>query len=328
MLTPEYIGKIINLELGEKELKENLIALTPEKIDVDTVHNFIETIRKTCIDGIPQIDGNNFIDCSGTGGSGISRYNTSTAVAFVLAAAGLPVTKFGNRAVSSSSGSFDILEALGFSANVPAAEMGNLLEETNLIFLFAPQVYPSLAKLAPVRKKLGVKTIFNYIGPLMNPFNPNYRLMGISDSTMQRIVAEYLSKHVQPKKALVVRAQNNLDELCHYSPITLMEIVAGAKTETTYDASTLSDKKNTDGSPALKPEEGAKALVKLFEGQDKSSDYYELVCLNAGAGLYAAEHAGSIEEGRLQAQELLANGSTMKKLDQLRRAYARIKCAC
>ncbi|MBX9879991.1 MAG: anthranilate phosphoribosyltransferase [Candidatus Obscuribacterales bacterium] len=328
MLTPEYIGKIINLELPEEELKENLIALTPEKLDVDTVHNFIETIRATCIEGIQQIDGNSFIDCSGTGGSGISRYNTSTAVAFVLSTAGLTVTKFGNHAVSSSSGSFDILEALGFSSNIPIAEIGNLIEETNLIFLFAPQAYPSLAKLAPLRKKLGIKTIFNYIGPLLNPFKPNYRLMGISDSTMQHIVSEYLSKHVQPKKALVVRAENNLDELCHYSPITLMEVVGGAKTETTYDASTLSNKKEADSSEALKPEEGAKALVKLFEGSDKSSDYYELVCLNAGAGLYAAERAGSIEEGRLQAQELLSNGLVMKKLDQLRRAYARINCTC
>ncbi len=328
MLTRKDIAKLINLELPEQELKESLIALTPERLDVNTVHDFIETIQSTCIDGIPQFGDNSFIDCSGTGGSGISRYNTSTAVAFVLATAGLTVTKFGNRAVSSSSGSFDILEALGFSSNIPTNEIGNLLEETQLVFLFAPQAYPALAKLAPLRKQLGIKTIFNYIGPLLNPFKPNYRLMGISDSTMQHIVAEYLSKHIHPKKALVVRAENNLDELCHYSPITLMEIVAGAKTETTYDASKLSNKSAADNSSALQPEEGAKALVKLFEGSDKTSDYYELVCLNAGAGLYAAERAGSIEEGRLQAQELLVTGSVMKKLEQLRRAYARIKCAC
>lgn len=329
MLTPEYIHKMIHLELPEAELKENLLALTPDKIDMPTFKTFVDTISATCIEGIPMRAANRFIDCSGTGGSGISRYNTSTAVAFVLAAAGLTVTKFGNRAVSSASGSFDLLEALGFSNTVPVAEIDNLLEETNLIFFFAPQAYPSLAQLAGIRKSLGVKTIFNYIGPLLNPFKPAYRLMGISNSTMQRIVADYLSNHVQPKKALIVRAENNLDELTPYSPITLIEVFGNKTNETVYDTTKSSKKKTTVEKPALTSTEGATALVKLFEGKDTNSDYYELVSLNAGAGLYTAQRAGSIEEGRQRAKELLKSGSVLKKLEQLRRAYARFnKCAC
>lgn len=329
MLSPEYIGKMINVELEEKELKESLVALTPDKIDVPMLKAFVDTIHSTCIEGIPQLNGNDFIDCSGTGGSGISRYNTSTTVAFVLAAAGLTVTKFGNRAVSSASGSFDLLESLGFSAFVPISEVSNLLEETNLVFLFAPQAYPGLGKLAGIRKELGIKTIFNYIGPLLNPFKPKYRLMGISNAQMQQIVADYLRAHVQPRKALIVRSENNLDELSPYSPITLMEVLGNRTSQTIYNASAVHKTQTPDKSSALTPEAGAKALVKLFEGKDKSSEYYELVCLNAGAGLYAANRVGSIEEGRLQVQELLKTGSVMKKLDQLRRAYARInKCAC
>jgi anthranilate phosphoribosyltransferase len=329
MLSPEYICKMINLELDEKELKESLLALTPEKIDVPTLKTFVETIGSTCIEGIPQLDTNDFIDCSGTGGSGISRYNTSTAVAFVLAATGLTVTKFGNRAVSSASGSFDLLESLGFSAAIPVSEISNLLEETNLVFLFAPQAYPSLAKLAGIRKQLGVKTIFNYIGPLLNPFKPAYRLMGISNSQMQQVVADYLRMHVKPQKALIVRSENNLDELSPYSPISLMEVLGDKTTETIYDASAINKAQAPDNTSALTPNAGAKALVKLFEGSDKSSEYYELVCLNAGAGLYAANRVGSIEEGRLQVKELLKTGLVMDKLEELRRAYARInKCAC
>jgi len=328
MLTPEYIHKLINLELPEAEVKESLIALTPDKIDLLTFKTFVETIGATCIEGIPNISDNTFIDCSGTGGSGVSHYNTSTAVGFVLAASGITVTKFGNRAISSKSGSFDLLEALGFSASVPIGEIDNLLQETNLIFLFAPQAYPGLAKLAPIRNALGVKTILNYLGPLLNPFKPRYRLMGVSNSYMQRLIAEYLSIHVQPKKALIVRSENNLDELSPYSAISLMEIVAGKTNETLYRTNTI-NKKAPDQIAPLNPEAGAKALVKLFEGEDCASDYYELVCLNAGAGLYAAERAGSIEEGRRQAQQLLKDGSVLKKLNQLRRVYARFnKCTC
>ncbi len=329
MLTPEYIQKMLRLELQAPELKESLLALTPDQIDLPTLKTFVETISATCIEGIPERAGNDYIDCSGTGGSGISCYNTSTAVAFVLAASGLTVTKFGNRAVSSASGSFDLLEALGFSASIPITEVDNLLQETNLVFLFAPQAYPALAQLAQIRKELAVKTIFNYIGPLLNPFKPTYRLMGISNATMQRIVADYLANHVQPKRALIVRSENNLDELSPYSPITLIEVSGHKTNETIYDARTISKREIPEETTALNPEEGAKALVKLFEGKDQASDYYELVCLNAGAGLYAAERVGSIEEGRLQARELLKDGSVLKKLDQLRRAYARFnKCAC
>ncbi len=329
MLTPEYIQKMIRLELPERELKESLLALTPDKIDLETLKTFVETISATCIEGIPTSSSNEYIDCSGTGGSGISCYNTSTAVAFVLAATGLTVTKFGNRAVSSKSGSFDLLEALGFSPVIPVNELENLLQETNLVFLFAPQVYPSLAQLAGIRKALGVKTIFNYIGPLLNPFQPTYRLMGVSNQAMQNVVADYLSNYVKPQKALIVRTENNLDELSPYSPITLIEVAGDRSNRTIYETTTINKNKAQDTLQSLTPAEGAKALVKLFEGKDNASDYYELVCLNAGAGLYAAQRAGSIEDGCMQAQQLLKDGSVMQKLEQLRRAYARFnKCAC
>lgn len=325
MLSASFVSQMINFELPEEELKENLLALTPDKIDLATLKLFVETIGSTCIDGIPTRANNSYIDCSGTGGSGVSRYNTSTAVAFVLAASGLTVTKFGNRKVSSASGSFDLLEALGFTVSVPISQISNLLEE-GLVFLFAPQAYPGLARLAGVRTALGVKTIFNYIGPLLNPFKPSYRLMGVSNAAMQRVIADYLCT-IQPQKALVVRAENNLDELSHNSPASLIEVSGNKANETIYDAAKANQALSVQ--PALTSKEGAQALITLFEGKDKSSDYYELVCLNAGAGLYTAGKANSIEEGRLKAQQLLEDGSALKKLEQLRRAYAKFnQCAC
>ncbi|MBX9690829.1 MAG: hypothetical protein K2Z81_00485, partial [Cyanobacteria bacterium] len=158
--------------------------------------------------------GEGAIDCCGTGGSGINKFNVSTTVAFVLAADGLPVIKFANRSASGKSGSVDFLEALGVATSVPASTYERILAKTNLLFLNAQDVYPQMRSLAPLRRKIGKPTIFNYIGPLLNPTKPSFRLLGVSNLNMLEVMARYLSAY-EPrlKRALLVHSQSGLDEL-------------------------------------------------------------------------------------------------------------------
>src|SRR5262249_54843781 len=147
------------------------------------------------------------------GGSGLPHFNVSTAVAFVLAAADKKVAKCGNRSAGSRCGSFDLLEALGVPFVVPPQAVPEIMDEVGVAFLFVQQYYPGLAKLAPIRKALGKRTIFNNLGPLINPIKPFYRVMGISCPMAQETMASYLSGDKTVRRSLLVRSSNGLDEL-------------------------------------------------------------------------------------------------------------------
>jgi anthranilate phosphoribosyltransferase len=273
------------------------------------------------------------IDCCGTGGSGLSHFNTSTTVAFILAAAGLQVAKFGNRAASSQSGSFDLLHKLGIGDALPLAALAQLLEESNLAFLFAPQFYPGLASLAPYRKAVGAKTIFNYIGPLLNPAAPPYRLIGVPNHPAQTVVAAHLVREGVVEQAFVVTADSGLDELDVHSPCTLLRVKKGS------DGHTL-EKIRIDALPPgptgesgeiglkgkvgrlLSADDNAEIFHALMQGQLDGQNYYHaLVCLNAGAALQAAGSAASLEEGYQIAADLLEDGAALAKYNQYRQKF-------
>ncbi len=158
--------------------------------------------------------GEGAIDCCGTGGSGIRKFNLSTTIAFILAACELPVVKFANRSATGSSGSVDFLESLGIATRLSPQAYERVLSKTNLLFLNAQDVYPQMRELAPLRKKIGRPTIFNYIGPLLNPVKPSFRLLGVSNLGMFEVIARYLSTY-EPRltRCLLVHSQSGLDEL-------------------------------------------------------------------------------------------------------------------
>ncbi|HEY9869656.1 MAG TPA: anthranilate phosphoribosyltransferase, partial [Candidatus Obscuribacterales bacterium] len=228
MLTQRDVDTLINLRLSEAEIREHLLGLTPECIDARTLEMFVNALRRTVEDtgSWPQGGLPDTIDCSGTGGSGLSHFNTSTASAFVLAAGGLRVAKFGNRAMTSSSGSFDFLQAIGFPLGLPPEVIPAMLDQNGIVFLFAPQFYPVLAKFTSVRRALAVKTIFNFLGPLLNPARPAYRVLGVPDSYMQSLLADYLSRSPELKKALIVRGESGLDEIEAYASTDIIEVDA------------------------------------------------------------------------------------------------------
>jgi anthranilate phosphoribosyltransferase len=317
-LSASDIYDIIHLRLPEAEVNDVLLKLTPDKVDPTTFRRFIHVMGET---GLPfPLNGTEVLDCCGTGGSGLPHYNTSTTAAFILAAGGIPVVKFGNRGMTSSCGSFDFLEALGIPFEMKAEQAVDILGKSGVVFLYAPQWYPALGPFNKLRRTLGVKTIFNFIGPLLNPIKPTYKLLGVSNANMQHMIADYLANETTVKRALIVRAENNLDEI-HCEGITTLYRTGpdGVRCE---EFSALSQGDSSLATYPLTVQDNLLIFRQLINGEDRTSAYYELATLNAGAGFYIAGKAANILDGANYAMELLRGGKVAETVASCRRAYA------
>jgi anthranilate phosphoribosyltransferase len=322
MLKQQNIGELLSGKLQESELRKRLLELTPDKLDADTLKQYIKEVRAFCSPDFAKLSGlgANAMDCSGTGGSGRPRFNTSTASAFVISAAKIPVAKFGNRAATSKSGSFDVLNAMGISEKISAKSAARILDAAGLVFLFAPQAYPALGALTAVRATLGASTLFNFIGPLLNPVSPVYRMMGVADPLMQKLLTVLIKESATSVCSMIVRSACGLDEICPCCG-TDLEIVRGGKTESvSLNGSGKVDDCKT-GKPYT-PGENAEIMIRVFQGQDTESYEYELTCQNAGAGIFVGGKAKSMDEGIEMARELLASGQVQSQLDKVKQAYA------
>ncbi len=270
------------------------------------------------------------VDCSGTGGSGKSHFNTSTSVAFVLAAAGFKVAKFGGRAASGKSGSFDFLEQLGFTNNLPVQHIADALSVCGLAFVYAPQVYPALARLAPLRKKFGKPTLLNYIGPLLNPVRPAGRLMGISSDHARKIVAEYLCKDHRTNDALLVTSSGILDEIAIDTVSDLSHVKDKQVHEFQIEPQSLPliQEMSVQVSNGLEFEFDPINNVAIFNaivsGNDCKSPSYKMVLLNSAAALYMLKACHSITEGIVLASELISGGAVQQKVATCRRYYEQL----
>ncbi len=323
MLKPHDIRELLSGKLDESAIRQRLLDLTPDKLDARSLKKCIEEVREFCSPDFASMSalGANTLDCSGTGGSGRPRFNTSTACAFVIAAAKVPVVKFGNRKATSKSGSFDLLNQLGISEKLSAPAASHILNAAGLVFIFAPQAYPALAAISAVRASLGVATVFNFIGPLLNPASPAFRVLGVADPLMQKLVAAILKEAANNACSMVVRSACGLDEICPYCDTNIQEVRQTGLSEqvihgTSSGAGCASDKAHT-------PDENAEILLRLIKGDDQQSYEYELTCRNAGAGLYAAGKAESIEEGMMLARQLLASGEVEQLMKKVKQEYAK-----
>jgi anthranilate phosphoribosyltransferase len=315
MLTEETISSLIECELPEEKIRQVLIELSSERIDLRILTAFINSIKaKSSF----KFDGTlNALDCSGTGGSKLSHFNTSTTVAFVLAAGGVKVAKFGNRAATSLSGSFDLLEILGIPSSIPYAHVHELLENVGLVFLYAPHYYPSLAKLSAIRRTLPGPSIFNSIGPLLHPLNPSLRLMGTSDPIVHRLVADYLLADKHTERAIIVRSERGLDE---FDPCAKSHYAELDNEQLEYLSLDMVHQINVPPD-AMTPEYNFEVFHQVLVG---SADPYfmHLVCTNAGAGFKIAGKVKTIHDGAALARELLLTGVVAEKYEACRRAYA------
>jgi anthranilate phosphoribosyltransferase len=255
------------------------------------------------------------VDIVGTGGDGSHTFNISTCSMFVAAAAGAKVSKHGGRSVSSKSGSADVLEALGLNINLSPDAIAKCIAETGIGFMFAPNHHPAMKNVAPVRKELGVRTIFNILGPLTNPasapnilmgvFHPD--LVGIQVRALQRLGAEH---------ALVVYGRDGMDEVSLGAATMVGELRNGAISE--YEIHPEDYGMTMASNRALKvetPQESLAVMRQVLDNQPGAAR--DIVVINAGAALYAANVAGSIAEGIVKARAAIESGAAKAKLEQL-----------
>jgi len=263
-----------------------------------------------------------FVDIVGTGGDGTNTFNISTASMFVAAAAGARVAKHGNRSVSSKSGSADVLEALGVVIDLAPEQVARCLENTGIGFMFAPIHHPAMKMVAPVRKEMGVRTLFNILGPLTNPAGAPNILMGVFHQDLVGIQVRALQR-LGAHRALVVWGRDGMDEITLADTTLVGELNGDAVSEYEFDPRDLGFARS--GAEALRVDNAQESRARVLEALDnKPGVVRDIVLLNAGAALYAAGVADSIRAGVEKAREAVASGAARAKLDQFAAATRRI----
>ena len=263
---------------------------------------------------VPLANTQNMIDIVGTGGDGANTFNISTASMFVVAAAGARVAKHGGRSVSSSSGSADVLESLGANINLKPEQIAQSIAQTGIGFMFAPNHHGAMKHAAPVRKELGVRTIFNILGPLTNPAGAPNILMGVFHPDLVGIQVRVLQR-LGAQHALVVWGRDNMDEVSLGAPTMVGELVNGEIRE--YDIHPEDFGLQMVSNRNLRVDGAAESREKIMEVMNNvNGPARDIVALNAGTALYGAGIAASIAEGVKSAQETIASGAARAKLEQ------------
>ena len=256
------------------------------------------------------------LDTAGTGGSGLTTFNASTVAALICAAAGQKVAKHGNRAATSACGSADLLEALGIRIELDLRGVERCFAETGFCFMFAPAHHPATRRVVRIRRELGFRTIFNFLGPLCNPAGAGRQVIGVSELSMAGVMAEALSR-LGTERSLVVRGEDGLDEISLCAPTKVFEVVPGeAVKEYTISPEEAGLKRREfaeicGGNPA----DSAKRVRALLAG--KAEAYADFACLNAGAALYVCGRATSIKEGVRLAADCVRSGAPAALLEKL-----------
>lgn len=318
MIDSEALKALIRLQLPEPEALALLSQCTPEVVTLALLEDALACMQESALPvALPAMP---VLDCCGTGGSGLSHFNTSTTVALVLAAGGVPIVKFGNRGFSSASGSFDLLEQLGIGQQLNPQRIPEVIEACGVAFLFAPTCYPALGGFAQLRKQLKTRTLFNFLGPLLNPVKPAYRLLGVSHSGMQSLMAQHLAQSDYSKHAWLAHGADGLDEIAAHGPTQLLTVENQQVRESQLIPPGALCPLPT-GSHA--PEGNLAILQRLLNGEDTVSSYYQLACLNAAAGFVIAGRADTMEDGQREAQALLRSGQVLNTLQKCRSAHER-----
>ena len=255
------------------------------------------------------------VDTCGTGGDGAHTFNISTATAFVAAGAGICVAKHGNRAVSSKCGSADVLAALGVNIEADPAVMEQCLQEHGIGFLYAPRMHPAMKHVMPARRELGIRTVFNMLGPLTNPAGATGQVLGVFAPELTEMFANTL-KELGGRRAFVVHGSDGLDEITCTGPTRVSELRDGVVRTHEISADLLLGE-SYDGAELAGggPEENAAILRGVLEGREGAPK--AIVLLNAAAAIVAGEKADSLEEGLDVARESIASGAAMAKLNTL-----------
>jgi anthranilate phosphoribosyltransferase len=290
-----------------------LVALRLKGETADEIAGCAEAMRAHVLAVRPKRD--DLVDTAGTGGDGAGTINISTAAALVAAAAGAGVAKHGNRAVSSASGSADVLEALGFRLDLPPARIERSIDELGFGFLFAPTHHPAMRHAAPVRSELATRTVFNVLGPLTNPAGARAQVVGVYAPSLVRTIGEVLAQ-LGARRAFVVHGAGGIDELSPTGPNLVCEVDGGSVRERELDPLELGVPRCElaelrGGSPA----ENAAAIRAVFLGAEGGRR--SAILLNAAGAIAAAGHGRDLAEGLELARKAIDSGAAAARLDEL-----------
>ena len=306
------MDEIMSGQATPVQMSAYLTALSLKGETIDEITASAAGMRAHCIKLLHNLD---VLEIVGTGGDGSNSFNISTTSSLVIAAGGIPVAKHGNRAASSKSGAADVLEALGVKITLTPERSAEILKKINICFLFAQNYHISMKYVAPIRKELGIRTVFNILGPLSNPAGANMELMGVYDQVLVEPLAQVMA-NLGVNRGMVVYGQDSLDEISMCAPTTVCEIKDGEFTSYEITPEQFGDERCEKGAlTGGTPEENAEITKAILKGEEKGPKR-QAVCLNAGAALYIAGKASSIEEGVKLAESLIDSGAALKKLEE------------
>lgn len=308
----EVMDEIMSGKATPVQMSAYLTALALKGETIDEITASAAGMRAHCIKLLHDMD---VLEIVGTGGDGSNSFNISTTASLVIAAGGVPVAKHGNRAASSKSGAADVLEALGVKITISPEKSQELLEKIGICFLFAQNYHIAMKYVAPIRKELGVRTVFNILGPLSNPAGANMELMGVYDEALVEPLAQVMA-NLGVTRGMVVFGQDSLDEISMSAPTSVCEIKDGKFTSYVLTPEQFGYERCTkEELQGGTPQENAEITKAILEGKETGAKRHA-VCLNAGAALYIAGKAASIEAGVKMAEQLIDSGAALKKLEE------------
>lgn len=306
------MNEIMGGEATPVQMSAYLTALSLKGETIDEITASAAGMRAHCIKLLHDMD---VLEIVGTGGDGSNSFNISTTASLVIAAGGVPVAKHGNRAASSKCGAADVLEALGVNITIPAEKSAKLLKDIQICFLFAQNYHIAMKYVAPIRKELGIRTVFNILGPLSNPAGANMELMGVFDQALVEPLAQVMA-NLGVTRGMVVYGQDSLDEISMSAPTSVCEIKDGkfSSYELTPEqfGYTRCKKEDLQGGT---PQENAAITKAILTGEEKGAKR-QAVCLNAGSALYIAGKAPTMADGVKMAEELIDSGAALRKLEE------------
>jgi anthranilate phosphoribosyltransferase len=310
--TSAALAEIMEGRASEVQTAAFLISLRAKGETVSELVGLARTMRSLAAH--VEIDKAGLLDTAGTGG-GPTTFNISTTAALIAAGAGCSVAKHGNRSATSRSGSADVLEALGVDIELSPEEVATCIEDVGFGFMFAPKHHQAMAHVVPVRKELAVRTIFNFLGPLTNPAGASAHLLGVSDRGYQEIIADALLQ-LGCLRALVVNADDGIDELSLASRTRVIEVGDGGTEEWFVEATELGlGEAPLDAIPGGEPADNAAVVRSVLDGETGAAR--DVSILNAGAAIYVAGAAADLQEGVAKAGEAIDSGAAREVLGRL-----------
>ncbi len=305
--------RIMSGEFNDAQIAAFLVALRAKGETPSEIAGFAQAMREKMIKVPVTVDA---IDMCGTGGDAKGTFNISTVASFVVAGAGIPVAKHGNRSVTSSCGSADVLTALGVNIDMEPDKVARAVEQVGLGFMFAPSLHPAMKHVMPARKALGIRTVFNILGPLSNPAGVRRQLLGIFDGTLTETMAEVL-KELGSRQALLVYGEDGLDELTTTTSSRMSHLfeTGVVKSSIVNPRSLGLPQASLDDLKGGTPEENAKMATDILQGQPGPKR--DIVVLNAAAGLIVGGAAADLEEGIALAGESIDSGRAFNVLEKL-----------